>query len=400
MLPQAEEVVRRDLEVIVPLARDHLPGLRCLLLGGSFGRGEGSVVWRDGKWVPFKDYDFFAIVEPSCIGRAAARIPTLRGHIYEALGYPVSHERGISPGSFHVGFSLMAVNELHRLPHDVSNVELKLASTLVWGEDLRPLIASDPALIPPASGLRPVLNKLIGVVEMAHPWTGSGCSEGEMARAIAYERAKMVLDAVALVLLMARAWTVGYRARCERLRDLEAKGFTSSLGPLSSRCEEALRFKASPRIPEGSFADLWACTRDELLTMVGALAESTLRLPQSLFPPEAFLNHGTRMFIPFAHHVLSSHHLPAAMAPWLAGAYCVVENLRLGFLRFAHPLVRAWAAAWAWLWASGEPTQRSRALHFASRTVGADTEDPETLRYAIVALFKAASTARRRKRTL
>ncbi len=389
------------MEVLVRLATTHLPGLRSLILGGSFARGEGTLVRVDSRWVPYKDYDLFAVVRDAWASRAAGAIPMVRRLAYERLGYPRYEEDAPSPTRFHIGIAIIPEGALRRLPPDVSNVELALTGKTLWGVSLLDRLPSDPSLIPAVSALRPVLNKLIGLVEM---W-GSEASP-DAGRAIAYERAKIVLDAVSAVLVLHGAWVPGYAARNEVLREKEGEGpLLPSVGPLARRAEEALSFKLHPADPPHGPEVEWAMAREELLSFLEPLCAETLGFPAATGPQalSLFARHApVGLFLPFALDAV--HRRGLAMGPSFASAlvraYALWENLRLGTLSLVHPLVRAWAAAWAWLLATRDEEEAKHLLAWARLIAGRATDDRVLLRRAIVRLFKASSTARRSKRTL
>lgn len=406
--PAKDSVLSRDMALIAAEATARLRGMQSLLLGGSFARGEGSFVWRDGRWLPYKDYDLFAIVDDHRARAAAAAIPGLRCALYRRLHYAPYDERQPSPGQFHIGLAVIPRAALARLPHDLSNAELKLAGRVIWGEDLRHEIRSDPRSIPPVSGLRPVLNKLIGLVEQWGKWVDDETSPGEqIALAVAYDRAKAVLDLAAALLLLRGGWTAGYAARNRALREREANGpLLAEVGCIASRAEEALAFKLRPVAVAGEDAvGSWRDARDDLLRVVEPLAAAVLGYTTGGPLHEAWrFAEGARIeFLrPFAEHAVARYRVPrgADLAPWIVRGYAAWENLRLGAWSMTHPLIRAWSAAWAWLAASTGAHPPEPLLAWAQRMVGTPGADRETLRERIVALFKASSTARRRKRTL
>ena len=401
-------VLQRDMETIASLAAARLPGLRSLLLGGSFARGEGTFLRRGTQWVPYKDYDLFAVMDGGTARQCEAALAGVRQAAYRALGYAPYDERRPSPGQFHIGIALVPIAALGRLPHDLSNAELGLLGKVVWGEDVKAKIRSDPRLIPPSSGLRPVLNKLIGLVEQWGDWIDDGTTpDDELGLAVAYDRAKTVLDVAAAVLLLHGVWTAGYAARNSVLREHETDGpLVPAIGPLAVRADEALAFKLQPVAPDPrSCAQLWREARDGLLAVVGPLAGAVLSYPTGdpLDGARRFARAARIAWLrPFAEQAATHYGLPLghALAPCMVVCYSLVENARVGKLSALHPLIRAWSAAWAWLAATVPGADTELLQTWAGQVVGAPRSDPRTLRDSIVGLFKAVSTARRQKRTL
>jgi hypothetical protein len=396
------------METLADLAASRIPGLRSLLLGGSFARGEGTFLQRRGHWAPYKDYDLFAVVDPRHARAAALAVSGFRQAAYEHLDYPPYDEESPSPGQFQISLAVVPINALPRLPHDLSNAELKLMGRVIWGEDVRGRIRSDPRLIPPASGLRPVLNKLVGLVEQWGTWINDRSEpDPEVRLAIAYDQAKMVLDLAGALLLLRHSWTAGYAARNDVLCAEEARGpVLAEIGRIASRAQEALEFKLRPRTPrpeEG--AHRWRGARDELLRIVDPLAAAVLSY-RTATPVDGARRFATGARIgllrPFAEQAMLHYGVPFGrrLSPLAVLAYAAMENARLGSVGKTHPLIRAWSAAWAWLSATAHSEEAGRLLPWAAAMVGSSHMDFVPLRTDIVRLFKAASTARRRKRTL
>ena len=55
--------INKDLEIIVEEILKEIEYVDCILLGGGFGRGEGSVIITESKIQPVNDYDIYVITE-------------------------------------------------------------------------------------------------------------------------------------------------------------------------------------------------------------------------------------------------------------------------------------------------------------------------------------------------
>jgi len=279
MKREFEELIESQLDVIAHVVARRLPGLSSLILGGSFARGEGTVIEVGGRLAPFKDYDLFAVLDPRQVRSASRAVPQIRSEIYRALDLDPYSEETPSPGKFQISLEILSSSALHSLPHDLSNLELKLTGRVIWGKELLEKIPTEPSLVPSTSGLRHVLNKLLGLLEQWGPWVDERRPPSrEIALTISYHRAKVLLDLASAILLVRGAWVAGYGARLKRLKELETSGpLLPSIGLLGTRVEEALHFKLNPTPPPVSDAPfLWEEARDELLRYVEAISATVL----------------------------------------------------------------------------------------------------------------------------
>jgi len=105
---------------------------------------------------------------------------------------------------------------------------------------------------------------------------------------------------------------------------------------------------------------------------------------------------------PYADQALDRFGLPTTSwtAKLIVAAYSGVESLRLGQVQLIHPLIRAYASAWAWL----TDSEAGKNLDFIDRLTmsypGKRLKTKQSMREATVRLFKACATKKRRKRIL
>ncbi len=326
----------------------------------------------------------------------------------QALDLDPYSEETSSPGKFQISLEIIPSNALDSLPHDLSNLELKLTGRVIWGEQLLERIPTELSLVPSTSGLRHVLNKLIGLLEQWGPWVDERRPPSqEIALTISYHRAKVLLDLASAILLVRGAWVAGYGARLNRLKELETAGpLLPSIGILGPKVEEALNFKLNPVPPPTSDAAfLWEKAKDELLGYVEAISATVLGYEES-DPMDGYTRFLPRarygLLGPYADQALAKLGLPTASwaAKPIVAVYSGVESLRLGQVQLIHPLIRAYACAWAWL----ADSEAGKNLDFIDRLTmsypGKRRKTKQSMRNRTVELFKACATRKRRKRVL
>ena len=127
------------------------PALVGLYLGGGYGRGEGGQRLVQGGWAPENDYDLFALVRGGKLEARLWRWRVERQLIGELLaGQAMEYEVGV------IGERALMRQRPSQMLHDLRQGHLCL-----WGdcEALLELPCEDPAGLPPAEGIRLLVNR-------------------------------------------------------------------------------------------------------------------------------------------------------------------------------------------------------------------------------------------------
>lgn len=120
--PELQKRIQHDLDVIVERIRsEYGSNLVSVLLCGGYGRGEGSVVARDGMIQPYNDYDILLVTKRRVSQSALKK-----------LGEDLASELGIR----FVDLGSVTRSRLEKLPQTVFVRDLRV-STLLWGEEVR-----------------------------------------------------------------------------------------------------------------------------------------------------------------------------------------------------------------------------------------------------------------------
>jgi len=114
-----DKVIAKDLEFIVNRVREALP-VRAIILGGGFGRGEGSVLIDNAGIRAVNDYDVFLVISDN------DQINV------KALSCDMAMQLGIRS----IDLITIRYSELERLPATQVYYDLKYGGTLLWGENV------------------------------------------------------------------------------------------------------------------------------------------------------------------------------------------------------------------------------------------------------------------------
>jgi len=189
--------------------------LESLVLSGSFGRGEGSVLRHaDGGVEPLRDYDMRVITrgpaDPAAL--AAVKAEFLRRTRLGAGDERFSGERGFS-----LTLEPITAGQLRAVfmrDRDLRAFDFAAASTVVAGRNVLAELRFPAEQIPPINGLRFLYKKMIGLVGH-YPGPGAG---GDLRRTLIYECDKALIEIGTALVLLAGAYVPSYGRRAELLR--------------------------------------------------------------------------------------------------------------------------------------------------------------------------------------
>ncbi len=263
---QINRQLQRIVNAIVGCLGDNVESI---ILGGGFGRGEGSVKWVGDTVVPLKDFDFLIVTKKTLPPEVENSVEV---SVYSTLGIQHSKKRIFRFSDFVVDLNFSTPTRLGEvLFPDVAAFEFKVASYLLYGRDVRSQVRCELRDIPLTSGWRLLFEKMTGLI--GH-FPGEYLLNGKMDRRrhelLVYECEKTYVEiATALTILMG-CYAPSFLTRdnlfrrhfAERLPEL------SSLMPeLPASVTEATAFKMRPDFasPLPDPFDLWLKARDDLL---------------------------------------------------------------------------------------------------------------------------------------
>jgi hypothetical protein len=196
-----DERVEADLEVIASRLNGDFPGaIEALVLVGSFGRGEGTVVVRSGEACPIHDYDVVIVARDDL---PRDRLSWAAHDLAARVGLPhvdlFSYRRGQLPA---LGVSLFAL-------------DLKTAGRVFHGEPsvLAAVRAFDPAEISIDEARRLLFSRLGCLLESVQEADFHRSPDPEDAFRIAYMASKVILCSVEALLIEAGEYHPGLRER-------------------------------------------------------------------------------------------------------------------------------------------------------------------------------------------
>lgn len=215
-LPSVDSTVGGHMDVLAGICRSTLgSNLDSVVLAGSFGRGEGSVlIGADGTVQPVRDYDVRVILREPTHSSAVEKI---RREFMLATGLGRADERFSGERGFSITVEPLTRAELSGpfvRDRDLRAYDHLTASRVIWGRDHSPELRFEATEIPKVNGLRFLYQKMVGLVgHYRGPHTSHTADEAR--RTLIYECDKTFIEICTALCLLADTYVPSYEARAE-----------------------------------------------------------------------------------------------------------------------------------------------------------------------------------------
>lgn len=194
-----DDKIERDLQHIVDRLKT-MPFVQEIILGGGFGRGEGSVLINEQGVRPVNDYDIFIVVQDNS----------------QFDFKPLAKELASELSMRLIDLIPIKYSNLKSLPPNQFNYDLKYGGRHLWGEDLRDLIpAYEEGIIDEGAGRTLLLNRLICAIEAFSDKFVKGTMNTEETFFLVNQTCKVVSACVEALLIKKGKYHYSYRTRHE-----------------------------------------------------------------------------------------------------------------------------------------------------------------------------------------
>jgi hypothetical protein len=203
---EAGRVISEIVAEVVPARRGK--GLRAIVLTGSLGRDEATVVARGNGFELLGDADFLIVYDAST---------SMPDRMQTALVVREAEERSLQRGlRATVHASSVSPRYFRTLPLSIFAYELRQCGKVIWGDtQILTLIPQfSAAEIPRENAWRMISNRMIELIEASRHFTGDSST---IDLALYYASVKMFLDMATSYLVFAGEYAPSYRERAERL---------------------------------------------------------------------------------------------------------------------------------------------------------------------------------------
>jgi len=266
---QIDQQLKRVTKTILESTRalGYKLGIRSILIAGGFGKGEGSIKLTDtGRAICQRDFDIVVVVDRRPSQKMADEI---HAQIYKSLEIPnpisCDFERG---QNFAVDLLFLRRNDL--IYPDIKFFDLKAASQILWGEDVRGLNPWTKKDVPISSGLRLLFEKVSGLLgTFSVNYLGSEEPTTEESNFLLSECRKTFIEIGTSLCILAGKYESKYSQRAQILPGFYRAKFPKLAQLLPELPEKVLeytdlRLNPSSMHVEEDPVDLWFLTRDYL----------------------------------------------------------------------------------------------------------------------------------------
>jgi hypothetical protein len=204
--PAIDLKIGGHMETISYVINKNLADVDSIMLVGSFGRGEGSVTFDSCRRVfPVNDYDIMIITDNRVTEKEYVKlVKDLHKNIV-----PISSKPDFG-SVFSISVQILSKKKLSKLLPDISTIDLKFASRVIYGEDLRRNIPFACEDVSKASAIVLLFNKVVGLVEQVDSSFLRGNVDSVRVRSLVYQCTRTYMEMATALLIMVGAYVPSY----------------------------------------------------------------------------------------------------------------------------------------------------------------------------------------------
>jgi hypothetical protein len=259
-----DKQIESKLRLITNVILENVSDVRSVFLTGGFGRGEGSIeVTQDRKILCLRDFDIAVITDN--VTKRSTQLK-LRDTIHESLGLLPAKDKFFARASkFVVDIKFLTEKDL--IYRDIWFYDLKVASHILYGEDVRHLIPWNSKDVPLSSGLRLLFEKICGLIGVfPSAYLEGGEIPEQKKKLLLLECYKTFVEICTALCILANEHQPKYADRADVLKKIyrsRFSGLAEILPNLPQKVKACTNFKLKPDfadVRENPFA-LWFETR-------------------------------------------------------------------------------------------------------------------------------------------
>jgi len=212
--PEIDETIERHMKIITNEVRQVVTYVDSIILAGGFGRGEGTVRRSpNGEYLPMNDYDLYIFSDT-----------VVPYDVHQNLSKRLRDKVGID-----VEMKFIRTSRLSFLIPDMFTFDLKSASRVIWGKDLRSRIPLKKKDVPLSAGLNTLFIETLALIESFEPnYLIQGIPRDRVPR-LSYICSKVFVEICNALSLLGNF----YESYCSRRADLFCNHYDSSFPELS-----------------------------------------------------------------------------------------------------------------------------------------------------------------------
>lgn len=276
--PRVDDYIDRYLESVVEALLESVSGIHSIMLAGSFGKGEGSVL-VDSQWVkPLRDFDIVIIFRKKAPPRNLIR--NIQKRLQDRF-CSIKDDYYLM-GDLIPEIGATTLENLNSLP-DIGTYDLKKCKVL-HGEDVRAKIKWNLEDLPLRTNARALFQKAIALTGAFHTKYFNGEIPLHLKDSFLRETSRAYIEICVGLCLLAKQYNSSCIRRLEIVREIYRKEFPDlyeRVPDLVDKIEASTKHKLDPannRITDNSL-DYWFETRDNLGEVIKYYSSRYLNIP-------------------------------------------------------------------------------------------------------------------------
>lgn len=228
----ANRCIQMHLDKVVEGIRKAIPDVISIILMGGYGRKEGAVLKKNGRYMPVNDFDLYIVTKKLLPDKFLEELAT---EISNEFGWGgKAHAEAFETGKYefkkflHIDIRCLEESKLKNLPPTVRYFEMKYASKVLYG---RNVLEDFPEIkeneIPVSEGLRLIMNRyMLMLISMRKDFIKNKKSiSDEEEKILYYYLGKAYFTACENLLILAGRFKATYWERADELKKIYEKEF-------------------------------------------------------------------------------------------------------------------------------------------------------------------------------
>ncbi len=167
---RVEDYLNEKIEIITDIIRKRIPDTIGIIMGGGFGKGEGSVVVENKEVILINDFDMYVVAkkeyDEDIINDIAQEASRKIGKKGISSFVKFNKNRPLLKDFFYIDLKVIPIDYLKKLPPMVKFYDLRNSSKIVYGKNtLNKIPDFKPDDLPIAEGARLLLNRMSHLVQ-------------------------------------------------------------------------------------------------------------------------------------------------------------------------------------------------------------------------------------------
>lgn len=267
---EVDKEIQKQLDIVSEEINKDIKDVKSIIIYGGFGRGEGSVKKVKGKYYPANDFDVYVVTEKKANGvlldNIARRVAQRLGS--KGIEFNKFDKNWSFDDNFYLDLKCLTLDELKKLVPMIRYYELKNASNIFYGSEVRNLIPDYKIEdIPLGEGFRILFNRMTHLVEYFS-------TEGKHNDVVlSFFCVKAYIDSCTSLLLLNKKYSSSYKKRMEDFYECYKNDFPELYKKLPDLHEKVKKYTLwklnyNGKTPEKDVKKFWFQTRKDFLEVV------------------------------------------------------------------------------------------------------------------------------------